>query len=111
MPPIPIIIRQPNTGINNNSTQNIWSAAVFAFFGAMKRATQCGATMEPNAFERNVEIMALTPKTPHEEPRTPASRAGCPSIAGAVVKATCLHAALFRRYINKRQEKSVLNLK
>ena len=30
------------------------------------------------------------------------------SIAG---KATCLHAALFRRYINKRQEKSVLNLK
>ena len=29
--------------------------------------------------------MALTPKTPHEEPRTPASRAGCPSIAGFVI--------------------------
>ena len=66
----------------------ICSTAALAFFGAMKRAIQCGATEAPSALAIKIAIKAPQPKLPSGVSMIPALIGGPPTLTGAVVVAT-----------------------
>ena len=83
-----MMIRQMKIGISTITVHIIWSTAALVFFGAMKRAIQCGETEAPIALAMKIAIRAPQPKLPSGVSMIPAFIGGPPTFTGAVVTAT-----------------------